>query len=299
MIDFVQNCLDGIMIGSAYALLALGFTLIFGVLKRLNLSYGPSIMAGAFIGTALFLNVNAGTLQVAVATVLGAVLVGAYIERLCFWAIRRGAAVASMVSSFAIWMQIEEAVTLAFPDRTYAFPGILEDGAIFLGPFFLRGSNLIMLGIAIVCMLGLYALLRRTHFGLCVRAVSEDPDAARVAGVNIARVTFLAFALASALGGVAGFLIISSEQQITPLFGLWATFKGLIAMMLGGMGSIPGAVIGGLLLGVIETNALWYLGVEYRDLVAYALLFAFLILRPGGLMAQRAVNAHSAVEARV
>lgn len=299
MIDFIQNCLDGIMIGAAYALLALGFTLIFGVLRRLNLSYGPSIMAGAFVGTALYVNFNAGSVEVAAATVVGAILIGAYVERLCFWAIRRGAAVASMVSSFAIWMQIEEAVTLAFPERTYPFPGLFEDEALFLGPFFLRGSSLIMLGVAAVCVVGLYQLLYRTHFGLSVRAVSEDPVAARVAGVNVSRVIFLAFACASALGGVAGFLIVSSEQQITPLFGLWATFKGLIAMMLGGMGSVPGAVIGGLLLGIVEANALWYLGVEYRDLVAYFLLFAFLILRPGGLMGQRTVMAEDAAVARV
>ena len=141
MADFLQNCLDGIAIGAAYALLALGFTLIFGVLRRLNLSYGPSIMAGVFAGTALYMAFNAGPVEIAVATVIGAVVVGAYIERLCFWAIRKDMAVASMVSSFVIWMQIEEGVTLLFPDRTYAFPGILADATVEFGPFFLRASQ--------------------------------------------------------------------------------------------------------------------------------------------------------------
>ncbi len=299
MVDLIQNCLDGTMIGSAYALLALGFTLIFGVLRRLNLSYGPSIMAGAFVGTLLFLNFSAGLLEVAAATVLGAVLVGAYVERLCFWSIRRGAAIASMVSSFAIWMQIEEAVTLVFPNRTYPFPGLFDEESLFLGPFFFRASAVVMLLVAGLCVLALWQLLNRSHFGLCVRAVSESPEAAKVAGVNVGRVTFLAFALASALGGVAGFLIVASEQQITPLFGLWATFKGLIAMMLGGMGSIPGAVLGGLLLGIVEANALWYLGIEYRDLAAYLLLFGFLILRPGGLLGQAALRAEQTAATRV
>ncbi len=299
MADFLQNCLDGIATGAAYALLALGFTLIFGVLRRLNLSYGPSIMAGVFAGTALYMAFDAGLAEIAVATVIGAVVVGAYIERLCFWAIRKDMAVASMVSSFVIWMQIEEGVTLLFPDRTYAFPGILADAVVEFGPFFLRASSLAMLAIAALAVLGLLGLIYRTHFGLAVRAVSENPQAARVAGVNTGLVTLLAFACASALGGLAGFLIAAGDQQITPLFGLWATFKGLIAMMLGGMGSIPGAVLGGLLLGVVEANALWYLGVETRDLVAYMLLFAVLTFRPGGLMGQAALMARRAAESRV
>ncbi len=299
MADFLQNCLDGIAAGSAYALLALGFTLIFGVLRRLNLSYGPSIMAGAFAGTAAYTIFNAGLAGVAFATVLGAVIVGAYVERLCFWAVRKDMAVASMVSSFAIWMQIEEAVTLAFPDRTYAFPGILAERVVEFGPFFLRASSLAMLVIAAAAVAVLLALIYRTHFGLAVRAVSENRDAARIAGVNTGRVTFLAFACASALGGLAGFLIAAGDQQITPLFGLWATFKGLVAMMLGGMGSIPGAVLGGLMLGVVEANALWYLGVEARDLIAYMLLFAVLTLRPGGLMGQAALATRRAAETRV
>ena len=118
-------------------------------------------------------------------------------------------------------------------------------------------------------------------------------------GINIAAVTFFAFALASAIGGVAGYLIVSADAQITPLFGLWATFKGLIAMMLGGMGSIPGAILGGLLLGVVEAHSIWYLGTEYRDLSAYFLLFLFLVFRPGGLMGQLAVERELAATRRV
>jgi branched-subunit amino acid ABC-type transport system permease component len=102
-------------------------------------------------------------------------------------------------------------------------------------------------------------------------------------GINIDAVMFWAFALVSAIGGVAGFLILATDQQVTPFFGLWATFKGLIAMMLGGMGSLPGAILGGLVLGIVETQSLWYLGNDYKDLSAYFLLFLILIIRPGGI----------------
>ena len=287
--DFIQNCLDGLMIGSSYSLLAIGFTLIFGVMRRLNLSYGPSIMLGAFLGTLVYLEFQAGNFVVALATVFGAIAAGVYVERVCFWAIRQGAAAASMVSSFAVWMQLEEIVTVFFPERTYAFPAMIEAELITFGPFFLAVENLIMFGSAVLLTVLLHICLYRTRFGLALRAVSENPRAAEFMGINIGAIMFGAFIAASAFGGVAAYLIISTDGQITPMFGLWATFKGLIAMMLGGMGSIPGAILGGLLLGVIESNSLWYLGAEYRDLSAYFVLFVFLVFRPGGIMGQLAV----------
>ncbi len=299
MVDFIQNCLDGIMLGSSYGLLAIGFTLIFGVMRRLNLSYGPSIMVGAFVGTLVYLEFQANAVAIAAATVVGAVIVGIYVERLCFRAIRRGAAVASMVSSFVIWMQLEEIVTVVFPDRTYFFPPLVSAAPVELGPFFFKLENVVMFACAAVMTVWLHWLLQRTRFGLALRAVSEDPRAALFMGINVGAVMSLAFVIASAFGGVAAYLIVSADGQITPLFGLWATFKGLIAMMLGGMGSIPGAILGGLLLGVVEAQSIWYLGTEYRDLSAYFLLFLFLVFRPGGLMGQLAVEREQAATRRV
>ena len=286
ILDFVQNTLDGIFVGSSYSLLAIGFTLIFGVMRRLNLSYGPSIMLGIFAGTLVYLQLEAGLLAVAAVTVLGSVLAGLYVERMCFWAVRKGAALASMVSSFAIWMQLEEIVTVVFPKRTYPFPP-LADFSLEFGELFVRGEHLIMFVCAAAITFALHLLLYRTRFGLALRAVSRNPAAAAFVGINTGLVLFSAFALASAIGGVAGYLIAAADQQITPYFGIWATFKGLIAMTLGGMGSIPGAIAGGVLLGIIEAHSGWYLGTEYRDLTAYAVLFAFLVFRPGGLFAQR------------
>jgi len=299
VVDFIQNCLDGIMLGSSYGLLAIGFTLIFGVMRRLNLSYGPSIMVGAFVGTLVYLEFQANAVAIAAATVVGAVIVGIYVERLCFRAIRRGAAVASMVSSFVIWMQLEEIVTVVFPDRTYFFPPLVSAAPVELGPFFFKLENVVMFACAAVMTVWLHWLLQRTRFGLALRAVSEDPRAALFMGINVGAVMSLAFVIASAFGGVAAYLIVSADGQITPLFGLWATFKGLIAMMLGGMGSIPGAILGGLLLGVVEAQSIWYLGTEYRDLSAYFLLFLFLVFRPGGLMGQLAVEREQAATRRV
>lgn len=290
MVDFIQNCIDGVMFGSSYALLAIGFTLIFGVMRRLNLSYGPSIMLGAFLGTFFYVQWDTGILTVAAVTIAGTILAGVYVERLCFRAIRQKATLASMVSSFVIWMQLEEFSIILLPERTYPFPALGSASIFEIGPFFLRSEHLFMFLMASFLVIVFHFMLYRTHFGLMVRAISENPEAAKFIGIHINAVMFWAFVFVSAVGGVTGYLILSTDQQITPLFGLWATFKGLVAMMLGGMGSLPGAILGGLLLGVVEAQSLWYLGSDYKDLCAYFLLFLVLVLRPGGLLGKGLVE---------
>jgi branched-chain amino acid transport system permease protein len=284
MIDFAQNTIDGVMVGSSYALLALGFTLIFGVMRRLNLSYGPSIMLGAYLGTLLHVHFGAGPAAVAAATVVGAALAGVYVERLCFAPMAAGAGIASMVSSFAIWMQLEQAAVLLLPRHTYAFPPLTSGAVLTLGPFLLRLDHLVMLGCALFLTAAIHLGLYRSRSGLALRAIIDRPVAAHLVGIDVKVATMCAFAGASALGGIAGYLVLAVDQQVTPMFGMWATLKGLIAMMIGGLGSIPGAVIGGLLLGVVEAHGQWYFGPQVRDLIAYAVLFGFLVLRPGGLL---------------
>jgi branched-chain amino acid transport system permease protein len=292
LVDLAQNTLDGLMLGSAYALLALGFTLIFGVLRRANLAYGPAIMLGAYAAAWVNLQFHAGFLVLALVTIAGATLAGAYVERLCFapHGVRRSrsgdaAAIASMVGSFALWMQLEELATLWLPKHLYAFPPLYGGPPLALGPLVLRVEYLAMLGCAIAACLGLYWLLERTRFGLAVRAVVDQADAARLSGIDAPRILLLVFALASALGGLAGYLIVAAHEQVTPMLGMWSTLKGMIAMMLGGLGSLPGAVVGGLALGLIEAHSQWLAGPQVRDLVAYLVLFALLALRPAGLWA--------------
>jgi branched-chain amino acid transport system permease protein len=298
MVDLVQNTIDGVMVGSSYALLALGFTLIFGTMRRLNLAYGPTIMAGAYLGTYAFLRLGIGALPVALLVIVGAALAGLYVERLCFRPFGDKAAIASMISTFAVWMQIEEAATLALPRHLNAFPALVR-GTIEVGPFFFRLDHVVMLLVAGTAAALVAWLLERTRFGLGVRAVVDRRRAAELVGIPVERTVMLAFVLASAIGGLAGFLIAASEAQITPMFGMWATTKGLIAMMLGGLGSVPGAILGGLLLGVIEAHAQWAFGPQVRELIAWGVLFAVLALWPGGLLGGRAVDTAAAVQRRV
>src|SRR5512139_953050 len=180
MIDFIQNTIDGVMIGSSYGLLALGFTVIFGVMRRLNLSYGPTVMIGAYFGTVLYMDYGAGLLAVAAAVIVGAVISGVYVERLCFAPMKAGAGIASMVSSFAIWMQLEQAAVLVLPRHTYPFPPLSIARPLEVGGITLRIDHLILL----VCALALAAMvhftLYRTRFGLGLRAIIGNPTAAHL-----------------------------------------------------------------------------------------------------------------------
>lgn len=278
--DLAQNTLDGLALGASYALLALGFTLIFGVLRRANLAYGPAIMLGAYAAAWTSMNFQAGLLLLGFMTIVFTVLAGAYVERLCFAPHRGGAAATAMVASFALWMQLEELATLALPRHLYAFPALYEGAPLQLGLLLVRVDGVLILVItAIICFL-LWRLLYATRFGIAVRAVIDDPRAAGLAGINVRTTFMLVFALASAIGGLAGFLIAAADEQVTPMLGMWSTLKGMLAMMLGGLGSLPGAVLGGLALGLLEAHAHWFLGPQLRDFLAYLLLFVLLALRP-------------------
>lgn len=282
--DFLQTSIDGLLAGSAYALLALGFSLVFGLLKQVNLAYGSSLLVGAAVSIRLEPMLGLGVAGLFVLTVVTCALAGVYVERLCFAANRgKNNTTVSMIASFAIWMQLDEISAHLLPSRTHSFPG-LDIPPIFLGDLYIRGDQITQFAVAIATIGALYWLIYKTRFGLLLRATAGNTETAYLLGAPTGWLRLMTFLVAGLLGGVSTFLILSSDSQVTPLFGLWATFKGLIAMMIGGVGSLPGAVIGGLLLGLTEAHAGAELGAEYRDITIFGLLFLFLILRPGGIM---------------
>lgn len=290
--DLVQNTLDGLAAGASYALLAVGFTLIFGVLRRVNLSYGPAIMLGCYAATFAHLHYGAGLLALAAICILASVATGAYVERLCFAPHGRGSAIAAMVASFALWMQLEELAMLALPRHLYPFPPLYEGGPVAFAEFTVRVEALVMLAAAVTVCALLWGILYRTRFGVAARAMIDSPVAAELAGINVPRISMGVFALASAIGGLAGFLISASVEQVTPMLGMWSTLKGLLAMMLGGLGSLPGAVVGALVLGLVEAHSQWFLGPQLRDLLAFLLLFVLLAAGP------RWMSTHSRMTSR-
>ena len=303
--DILQTLLNGLAAGAAYALLGVGFTLMFGVMRRLNLSYGASLMFGGYLGALLAARAGdalpSGVLALlgAVVTVAGATLAGLYVERLCFAPLRGRSGVAAMVSSFAVWMQIEELASLLLPKHTNPYPVPFDLAPLQLGGLTLRPEHLLTFAIAALAALFLHRLLTASRFGLALRTLSDSAAAAQAVGIDAGRTTLLAFLLASALGGVGAWLVLVADQQVTPMFGMWSTAKGLIAMMLGGLGSIPGAVIGGLLLGVLEATGQTLFGPQIRELTAYGLLFLVLVVRPGGLLGHATVDLDATARERL
>jgi branched-chain amino acid transport system permease protein len=303
--EILQTLINGLSAGAAYALLGVGFTLMFGVMRRLNLSYGATLMFGGYLG-ALLAAKSAGVLAggalallAAIVTVAGAALAGLYVERLCFAPLRGRSAVAAMVSSFAVWMQIEELSTLLLPLHTNPYPAPLDLPPLFVAGLTLRPEHLLTFAVAALVALLLHRLLTRSRFGLALRTLSDSEAAAEAVGIDARRITLLAFLLASALGGIGAWLVLASDQQVTPMFGMWSTMKGLVAMMLGGLGSIPGAVAGGLLLGLVEAASQALFGPQVRELIAYGLLFLVLVLRPGGLFGRAEVDLDLAARERL
>ena len=282
--EFLQTSIDGILFGSAYALLALGFSLIFGLMKRINLAYGSSLLLGSAIAVWVNEHIGLGALGLFLVTITAAALVNIYVERLCFCPhVGKTGVTASMIASFVIWMQLDEISSQLLPQRTHEFPGI-EIGSLEIFNLYLRGDQVLNLWVAIIAISALFLLLSCTRFGLLLRASADNAETAKLLGANLSRIGIVTFAIAGFLGGTSAFLILSSDGHVTPLFGLWSTFKGLVAMMLGGVGSLVGAVLGGLLLGFLEAHTTNLFGAEYRDITTFGILFLVLILRPGGLM---------------
>lgn len=289
----MQQLLNGVFLGSIYALFAIGYTLVFGVLDRLNLAHSAVFTVGAFVGIEL---VTQGELSLWVTLplvlIIGAVL-GLLIERLAFRPLksRKDAHFAGMISSIALGAVFLALLQARYGPDTRRFP----PDAFPNKTFTIAGNvvsllQLVILVVSLGLMVGLTFLVARSRLGMGMRAVAENPKAARVLGVNVDRVTAITFALSSALGAIAGVLFALNVNSAQMTMGLSIELKGLAVIILGGMGSLTGAMAGGLLLGLAEVLAVVYIGASWRDVVAFGLLFAILLLRPQGLFGAKAVR---------
>lgn len=289
----MQQILNGIFAGSIYALFAIGFTLVFGVLDRLNLAHSATFTAAAFFGIELVADLGVSIwLAIPAVLVFGAVL-GLVIERVAFRPLkgRHDAHFAGLISSIAIGGMFMALLQARYGPDTRRFPAEAFPSTDFeLGGVRITLLQLVILGVSLGLMLGLAYLVNRTRLGRGMRAVAENPHAARVLGVNVDRVTATTFAISSALGAVAGVLLAFYVNSAQMTMGFNIELKGLAVIIVGGMGSLKGAMIGGLALGLAEVFAVQYVGSSWRDVVAFGLLFAILLLRPQGLFGARQVR---------
>jgi branched-chain amino acid transport system permease protein len=288
VLDVVQQVLNGFLFGSSYALIGIGFTMIFGVMDKLNLAFGVTALAGAYVGLLVFHLTRGPFLLVFLTAVVSAGLIGLVVELTCFRWMPRDYPLAPLMATMGMLFFIDEAIAHATHGRPMAFPAPMGEVMMDLGPWLLRGDLGSVFLVSLLVMAGLWLLVYRTRLGLATRAVSQQPVAAQLCGIALVRVNAAVFVLTGMIGGIAGVLIGSAVGNLSPLLSLPLTVKGLVTAVLGGLGSIPGAIAAGLLLGIVEYEALYFFGIGYRDMVTYLLLFAFLVFRPMGLLGHRA-----------
>src|SRR2546428_5463501 len=263
VLDVVQQALNGFLFGSSYALIGIGFTMIFGVMEKLNLAFGVTALGGAYLALLFFQFTRGPFILVFLAAVVAAGAIGLVVELACFHWMPRDYPLAALMATVGMLFFIEEVIVHATNGMPRAFPAPLGQLMLEAGPWRLRGDLTFMFLMSLVVMAALWLLVYRTRLGLATRAVSQQPVAAQLCGIALSRVNASVFVITGLIGGVAGALIGSAVGNLSPLLSLPLTVKGLVTAVLGGLGSLPRAIVGGLLLGIAEHEALYFFGIGY------------------------------------
>ena len=298
----LQQALNGVMLGVMYALIAVGFTLFFGVLDVIHFSHGDIFMLGAFAGLSTLLGLAAVGLRAPVAAlplafvaaILVTGLVGVLAERVCVKPLARSSPLMTLLATLSLGLVIRESVLIFYPRGAdpKPFPQLLPQGGFEVGGVAIRYENLAILGIGLTAMVTVDLIIRRTRMGAAIRAVAQDPEAAQMMGVNLDRTVDATFFLGSGLAAVAGILSGLYYSEIHFIMGITGGVIGFSAAAIGGLGNVYGAIVGGLLFGVLQTTsaALIPRGSEFRDVVAFAVVMLFLIVRPRGILGEQSVE---------
>ena len=280
----LQQLVNGLILGSVYALIALGYTMVYGIIKLINFAHGDLYMMGAFIGYYL---INSFQLNFFLALILTMVLtacLGVLIEFLAYRPLRNSTKIAALITAIGVSFFLQYGMVYLFGANTRAFPQALETVKYNLGPITVTNVQLTILGVSVFLMLALQFIVQKTKMGKAMRAVSVDSDAAQLMGINVNSTISFTFALGSALAGAAGVLIGLYYNSVDPLMGMAPGIKAFVAAVLGGIGIIPGAALGGFIIGLLETLAVTIGLSSYRDAVVYGILIVILLVRPAGIL---------------
>jgi branched-chain amino acid transport system permease protein len=288
---FLQQVINGLSLGAIYALIALGYTMVYGVLRLINFAHGDVYMLGAFAGyylaNAFNLDANPSVLG-AVAVTLGSMLVcggvGVLIERFAYRPVRHHSRLTSLITAIGVSLLLEYGGQVVFGATPRFFPQMIRSATYSIGGVQITNQSLLIIVVAVVVMFGLEFIVHRTKIGKAMRATSYNLTVARLMGINTDSVIAFTFALGSALAAAGGVLVALALPRIDPLMGLMTGLKAFVAAVLGGIGNIPGAMLGGVLIGLTET----WLGATrystYRDAVVFSVLILILLFRPAGLL---------------
>jgi branched-chain amino acid transport system permease protein len=295
--QFLQQLINGLSLGSIYALIALGYTMVYGILKLINFAHGEVFMVGAYTGL-----YAAGALGVAgfeagnrsfplylavlvlIIAMVAAALLGVTIEFLAYRPVRSAPRLTPLITAIGVSLFLQNAGMLLFSPNPQRYPAILSEVRFELFGVIVTNIKLTIFVVALALMLGLHLFVQRTWTGRAMRALSFNIDAAKLMGIDTNRVIRSTFAIGSALAAAGGILFGLDQITINPLMGVLTGLKAFVAAVLGGIGSIPGAVVGGLLIGLAEQLTAGYLSPEYRDAITFVILILILLLKPEGLL---------------
>ena len=285
--SIIEQLINGLRTGSIYALIALGYTMVYGIAKMINFAHGDIIMVGAY---ALFVFV--ATLQIPVIlavilTILFCALLGVVIEKVAYKPLRKAQPLAVLITAIGVSYFLQNIVQIIFGATPKPFASIIQVPAIRLGTINISGITLITLIVTTICMILLSLFISKTKAGRAMRAVSEDKGAAELMGINVNGTISLTFAIGSALAAVAGILFIAQYESLRPTLGALPGIKAFVAAVLGGIGSIPGAMLGGIILGIIESLSKAYISTQLSDAIVFGVLVVFLLVRPSGLLGKQ------------
>ena len=286
MISFLSHLVNGLSLGSVYAIIALGYSMVYGIAKMLNFAHGDVIMVGAYISFCVMQYLGMPSIVAVLAAMVVCTLLGVVIERLAYKPLRQATSLAVLITAIGMSYLLQNAALLIWGANPKVFPSVVTIPSIqlFDGQLKITAETLMTVLANIVIMIALTLFTGKTQMGKAMRAVSEDKGAAELMGINVNLTISVTFAIGSALAAIAGVLLCSSYPALMPTTGSMPGIKAFTAAVFGGIGSIPGAMVGGLMLGVIEILGKAYVSTELADALVFAVLIVVLLVKPTGLL---------------
>ncbi len=285
--SFIMYLINGISLGSVYAIIALGYTMVYGIAKMLNFAHGDVIMIGSYISFVTFSQMGLGPVPSVVISIVVCTALGMIIERVAYKPLRKAASpLAVLITAIGVSYLLQNVALLVFGANPISYVSMLNIPPVKLagGELTITGITLVTIVLCLVIMAALMIFIKKTKAGQAMLAVSEDKDAAQLMGVNVNGTIALTFAIGSGLAAVAGILLCSAYPTLTPYTGAMPGIKAFTAAVFGGIGSIPGALVGGILLGVIEILGRAYISSQLSDAIVFAVLIIVLLVKPTGIL---------------
>lgn len=285
--EFLQQVINGLALGSVYALLALGYTMVYGIIQLINFAHGEIYMIGAFAGFYSASTLKLPLLPTLLVAMAVSALAGIIIEKIAYKPLRNSPRIALLITAIGISLFLQNAMRLLVGSNPKPFPDLINAGSINIGPIQIEVKTILMFVVSALLVILLQFIVYKTKVGKAMRASSQDMEAASLMGINVDNTISLTFAIGSALAGIAGVLVAISYPSITPYMGAMPGLKAFVAAVLGGIGSIPGALVGGIAIGLLETFSKAYISTNFSDAIVFAILIIILLIKPSGLLGKK------------